>query len=136
MTRLNSVGVISLMGENTDAMALLTQISMGPSCSSIAVAASWSCFQIVDGEQLDRSPKLIAIDKEPNHGVMHEDGFGETNCSSCQPLDPCPQREMFTFDLLRVEFADGMGRGRQVPLIDACRIGIKMYQPKGLEQLL
>ena len=38
---------------------------------------------------------------------------------------------MLAFDLLGVNFADGMSRGRQVPFIDACRIRIKMHQPKG-----
>jgi hypothetical protein len=30
---------------------------------------------------------------------MHEDRFRETNGFPCQPLDPRPQRQMFTFDL-------------------------------------
>ena len=66
---------------------------------------------------------------------MHEDGFGETNCFASQSLDPCPWRQMFAFDLLGVAFADGMGRGGQGPLIDSSPIGLKVDQPKGLEQV-
>ena len=43
---------------------------------------------------------------------------------------------MFAFDLLCVEFADGVGRGREVAGIDSRRIGVKVHQTKRLEQLL
>jgi hypothetical protein len=43
---------------------------------------------------------------------------------------------MLAFGLLRVEFANGMSRGRQVTGIDSGRIGIKVHQPKRLKQLL
>src|SRR5262245_53365703 len=33
---------------------------------------------------VEGSAKLIAIHKEPNYRVMHEHGFGETNCFACQ----------------------------------------------------
>jgi hypothetical protein len=67
---------------------------------------------------------------------MHEDGFGETNCFASQSLEPCPERQGFASDLLRVAFVDSMGRGGQVPLLDSGPIGIKGDQPKGLEQVL
>ena len=75
---------------------------------------------------LDRDAKLIAIDKEANHGVMHEHGLGETDCFAGESLEPCAQRQMFAFDLLRVDFADAVGRSGEVTVIDPCRIGIKM----------
>lgn len=46
------------------------------------------------------------------------------------------QREMCTFDLLRVALAHSMSRGGQVPFIDTGPIGIKMHSAKRLEQLL
>ena len=67
---------------------------------------------------------------------MRKDGFRETNCFSCQPLDPRPQRQMFAFDLLGVDFADGMGSCWQMTSIDSGSIGIKVHEPKRLEQLL
>ena len=94
------------------------------------------CSQIVDRVKLDWRPKLVAIHNETDHRVMQEHGFGETNWFACQSLDPGPQRQMFAFDLLRVAFADGMGRSRQVPLIDSGSIGIKVHEPTGLQQVL
>ena len=67
---------------------------------------------------------------------MHKDGLRETNCFSCQPLDPRPPRQMFAFDLLGVDFADGMGSCGQMTSIDSGSIGIKVHEPKRLEQLL
>ena len=93
-----------------------------------------SCFQIVESVELDQSPELVAIHKESNHGVMHEYRLGETDCFSRQAFDPCPQRQMFTFDLLRVDFTHGVGSGGQVSLIDSSCIGVKMDQPKRLEE--
>src|SRR5262245_13961644 len=66
---------------------------------------------------------------------MHDHGFGETNCSACQALEPCPQCQMFAFDLLRVNFAHCMGGSEEMALIDASGIGIEVLQPKRLEQL-
>jgi hypothetical protein len=57
---------------------------------------------------------------------VHEDGFRETNGFAGQALDPCSQSELVTLDLLGVQFADGMSRGRQVALIDRCRLGGKV----------
>jgi hypothetical protein len=41
---------------------------------------------------------------------------------------------MFAFDLLGMSFPDGVVGGRQVTLIDASGIGVKVDNPKGLEQ--
>jgi len=43
---------------------------------------------------------------------------------------------MFAFDLLRVDFADRVRRRRQMAVVDSGRIGVKVYQPKRLQQLL
>ena len=67
---------------------------------------------------------------------MHEDRFGKTNGSPCQALDPCPQREMFAFDLLRVGFANGMGSRGEMPLIDPRPIRVEVLQAKGFEEFL
>jgi carboxylesterase type B len=44
---------------------------------------SGSCSQVVDRVTLDGRPELVAVHKESNHRIMHEDRFGETNSSSC-----------------------------------------------------
>jgi hypothetical protein len=67
---------------------------------------------------------------------MHEHGLRETNSFARESLDTSAQGQMFSFDLLRVEFADGVGRGREVAVIDSCRIGVKVHEPKRLEHLL
>jgi hypothetical protein len=43
---------------------------------------------------------------------------------------------MRSFDLRRVDFADGVGRDREVAIIDSRRIGVQVHQPKRLEQRL
>jgi hypothetical protein len=86
--------------------------------------------------ELDGSAELITIHKEANHRIMHEHGCGETNGFVSQPLDPCSQCQMFAFDLLRVDFADGVGRSGKMALIDARCIRVAVLQPNGLEQLL
>src|SRR4029450_3162191 len=82
--------------------------------------------------RLDWSPKLVAIHKEIDYCIMHEHGFRETNCFSCQSLDPCPERQMLAFYLSRADFADGMGRSQKVPPVDSGRIGVKGHHPKGV----
>jgi hypothetical protein len=42
-----------------------------------------SCSQIVERVQLDWRSELVAIHKEPDDGVVHEHGFGETNSFPC-----------------------------------------------------
>ena len=49
---------------------------------------SWS--RIVGAGSLDWNAKFIAIHKESNHGVVHEDGLGETNSFARQALESRP----------------------------------------------
>ena len=48
-------------------------------------------------------------------------------------LEAGVQRERFAFNLLRVEFADGVSRSQQVTVVDSSRVGIKLFQPQRLE---
>jgi hypothetical protein len=79
--------------------------------------------------RLDRSTKLIAIDKEAHPTVRHEHGFGETRSFAREALAPRASRQIFAFDLLRVEFAPSLGRGGEVTGIDSRRIGVKVALP-------
>jgi hypothetical protein len=45
------------------------------------------CFRTVDS-MLDELPKLIAIDEETNHQIVHMLCFGKADCPAYQPLDP------------------------------------------------
>lgn len=42
-----------------------------------------SCSQIVDRVELDGSPKLVAIHKESNDSIVHENRLRKTNCFAC-----------------------------------------------------
>ena len=54
----------------------------------------------------DGSPKLIAIDEEANHQIVHRRRFGKANRATYEPLDPGPQIDVFALDCLRVLLAD------------------------------
>jgi hypothetical protein len=47
------------------------------------------CFKSVDPVS-DCSPKLVPIDEEPNHQIVHLFRLGETDCATDQSLDPRP----------------------------------------------
>jgi hypothetical protein len=48
------------------------------------------------------SPKLVAIDEQPNHHVVHGRRFGKADCPAYQPLDPRAQVDVLALDLLGV----------------------------------
>jgi len=39
----------------------------------------------------DEEPKLIAIDEEANHQIVHGDRFGKANGATYKPFNPGPQ---------------------------------------------
>jgi hypothetical protein len=65
----------------------------------------------------DRYPKLIPIDKEPNHQIVHVFGLGKTDRPADQPLDPRTQVNVLALDLLRVCLPDRVLLGLQMPLV-------------------
>jgi len=66
---------------------------------------------------LDRSPKLIAIDEEPYHQVMHTLCLGKTDWPPYQPLNPCAQVDVLALDLLRVCLPHRVLLGLHMPLV-------------------
>ena len=50
----------------------------------------------------DEEPKLIAIDEEANHQIVHGDRFGKANSAAHQPFNPGPQIDVLAFDFLRI----------------------------------
>ena len=46
---------------------------------------------------LDGYPKLIAIDEEADHQIVHGRRFGKANRTAHEPFNPCPQ-----IDVLKV----------------------------------
>jgi hypothetical protein len=61
------------------------------------------CFRAVDFMS-DRYPKLIPIDKEPNHQVVHVFRLRKADRATDEPLDPGAQIDMLAFDFLRMGF--------------------------------
>jgi hypothetical protein len=74
---------------------------------------------------LEGYPKLIAIDEEANHQIVHRRRFGKAYSAPDEPLDPGPQVEVFALDFLRVFLAHVMLRWVDVPLVRAPPIGVK-----------
>jgi len=82
------------LGWFTDEIAALKSAAVGAVVSTLrgmfkqalpspTLPLTRSCSQIVDRVKLDWRPELVAIHKEANHRIMHEDRFGETNSFSC-----------------------------------------------------
>jgi len=55
---------------------------------------------------LDRQTELEPVDKQADDEIVPLCRFGKTDGFSHQPFDPCAQREMFAFQLLRPPLAE------------------------------
>jgi hypothetical protein len=82
------------------------------------------CFKGVD-PRLESDSKLVPIDKEANHQIVHRCRFGKATGAPNEPRDPGPQVEVFAFDFLRVLLADVMLLWGDGPLVRAPPIGVK-----------
>ena len=87
------------------------------------------CSKGVD-PMLDGDPKLVAIDEEADHQIVHHRRFGKANCAAHEPLDPGSQVDVFALDFLRMLFANVMLRWVNVPLVRPPPISIKPCNPK------
>jgi len=82
----------------------------------------------------DGSPKLIAIDEEPNHHVVHALGLGKADRPADQPLDPRAQGDVLALDLLRVCLPHRVLLYLHMPLVGPPAIGEIARDAKGLSQ--
>src|SRR5215475_12583403 len=62
------------------------------------------CFKGVD-PRLESDSKLVPIDQEAKHQIVHRCRCGKANGAPAEPLDPGPQGDVFAFDCLRVLLA-------------------------------
>ena|SRR5215470_7471996 len=85
-------------------------------------------------QNLHGQAKLIAVDEQANHDIVHPYGFGETNRLAHQTFDPCSSCEMLALDLLRVALAGAMNRGLELPLVSTPIVCIVVRDTKGLKQ--
>ena len=70
-------------------------------CVPLGLIASRRCCKGVDHSS-DESPKLIPIDEQPNHEIVHALCLGEAQRAEDESLDPGPQINMLALDFLRV----------------------------------
>jgi len=82
---------------------------------------------------LDESPKLIAIDEQPNHQVVHMLCLRKTDRPADQPLDPCAQVDVLALDLLRVGLAHRVLLGLHMSLIGPPAVGKIARDAEGLQ---
>ena len=66
---------------------------------------------------LEGSPKLIAIDEEADHQIMHGCRFGKAKRAAYKPLDPSSQIDVLALDGLRVLFPDDVLLRNNMPLV-------------------
>jgi hypothetical protein len=69
------------------------------------------------------SPKLIAIDEQPDDEIVHTFRLGETDRPTYQPLDPRTQVDVLTLDLLRVFLSNRVLLCRHMPLVGPPTVG-------------
>jgi hypothetical protein len=84
----------------------------------------------------DESPKLISIDEQPNHEIVHALRLGEAQRTADESLDPGPQIDMLALDFLHVLLPHLMLLGVEMPLVGPPAIRGKLRDAQGLPQLL
>ena len=65
----------------------------------------------------DGSSKLIAIDEETKHQIMHPCRFGKANRATYETFDPGAQIDVLAFDLLRMGFVNRVLLGIEMALV-------------------
>ena len=79
---------------------------------------------------LDYHSKLVAIDEEADHQIVHGRRFGKANGAAHEPFNPSPQIDVFTLDFLRILLAHMMLRWVDMPLVGAPSICVKPRNTK------
>ena len=69
----------------------------------------------------DRHSKLIPINEEANHQIVHGRRLGKTDCPAHQPLDPRAQVDVLALDLLGIFLPHCVLRGLKMPFVRAFR---------------
>ena len=85
------------------------------------------CWALSDG-----SSKLIPIDEQPNHQIVHAFRLGKAQRATDEPLDPGPEIDVLALDFLGVLLAYVMLLGSEMPLISPPAVGVILGDAKGL----
>ena len=83
---------------------------------------------------LDGYPKLVAIDEEPDHEIVHRRRLGKADRATDEPFNPRPQIDVFAFDFLGIGLAHLVLRGVNMALVGAPPIRVEAADPKRLQQ--
>ena len=89
------------------------------------------CWALSDG-----SPKLIPIDEQPNHQIMHLFRLRKAQSTTHEPLDPGPEIDVLALDFLRIFLAHVVFLGIDMPLVGSPAVRVKLRDAKGLQELL
>src|SRR5215470_18948434 len=89
------------------------------------------CWALSDG-----SSKLIPINEQPNHQIVHLFRLGKAQRATHEPLHPGPEIEVLALDFLRVLLAYVMLFWIDMPLVGAPAVRVKLRDAKGLQELL
>ena len=84
--------------------------------TQIAQLIAGRCFKAVDLIS-DEESKLIAIDEETDHEIVHGCRFRKANRAAHEPLAPGPQIDMFALNILRVLLVHLMLLSIEMPLV-------------------
>ena len=89
------------------------------------------CWTLSDG-----SSKLIPIDEQPNHQIVHLFRLGKAQRATHEPLHPGPKIDVLALDFLRMLLAHVVLLGLDMPLVGSPAIRVKPRDAKGLQELL
>jgi hypothetical protein len=89
------------------------------------------CFTVVESE-LQGEPKLITIDEETHHQIMHGGRFGKTNRATHYSFTSCPEIDRLALDSLRVLFAHFRFLRVAMPPLGTPAIGVNPCNAKRL----
>ena len=89
------------------------------------------CWALSDG-----SPKLIPIDEQPNHQIVHLFRLRKAKGTTHEPLDPGPEIDVLALDFLRVLLAYVMLLWVDMPLVGSPSIRVKLCDAEWLQELL
>ena len=79
------------------------------------------CWTLSDG-----SPKLIPIDEQPNHQIVHLFRLRKAKGATHEPLNPGPEIDVFALDFLRIFLAYLMCLGIDMPLVGSPAVRVKL----------
>ena len=79
-------------------------------------------------------PKLVTIDEEANHQIVHAFRLRITGCATYQTLDPGPEIDVPALNFLCILLPHVMRLCIEMPLVGASPVRVKLRDAKGLQE--